>query len=345
MARASVAVLILAGLLAATNSFSQAVSQSAVLEQMTANLFRSSDDSDRAWAVWLAARLSQKKFEPELRNLLHAGATSDHLKQALLDAFIQMNLAVVSEDVVPLYPEFPDEVIILLAKQPEAHRQQLLAMFEETLPLSRWLAIANPLAAMRTAGFAFRLIRPLEIKLTIQVGHGYPPGSAGSGFRGDSCRPLAMSAAYPPIGDYHLTQEPFAGAVLASAGPHPVYYERAVAEPNRVCWRAGANETSTSHNDYRLDYIAALLGASRDQLQVSTVTPNNLDWLGPAQFSKDVQHIIVEQQTRFATLLEHLQERGLLDASEAKALGPNLKFELIDLRPDKSVALTLPVFP
>jgi hypothetical protein len=182
------------------------------------------------------------------------------------------------------------------------------------------------------------------MRVTILVGSDLPPGTPGSGFRvGAGCRPLAMNAAYPPIGYYHLTPEPFAGAVLAAVGPHPVYYERAISENERICWTTGDNEWS--RDEYRLDYLAALLGQPRDQLSVANVTSYNLDWRGTEQYSKDVQRIVAEQKTRFDTLLEHLQQQNVLDASEAKELRPNFKFDVMDLRPDKSVVLTLPVFP
>lgn len=262
--------------------------------------------------------------------------------QAVLDVLIEMRMPVPWEDLEQWFRNFPDEVIVLMARNPAANEAPLLDWFDEDIPHSRWLAIGDLLAEHRTPGFALRLLRDLEVTVAVTVGSGFGAGSGGGMSACGGCRPLAPLPGYPPIGYYKLMRQLIPGSALVAAGPTPIYVERGITSQHHVCWASG--EPGADRNEYRLDYLAALLYVPRDKLPFGAKSNYSLPWLDEEQFSSDMQAIVADQKAQFGLLLRKLQDAGLLEAAEAAGLQPDLRFDVNHLRDDKSALLVVPQF-
>jgi hypothetical protein len=196
---------------------------------------------EKAWGAYLAGKYRLQDQAASLVSQLVAlrGLAGDTLHvdspefgaiQATLDALIQLGHPVDAASLLPFRKQWANEVLILLAEDPQANREALLAMAEQRDPAdTRWVAIHNLLVGARSAGMAARLLAGVNVIHVFYVMDraGYPAGSGGGGGGAIYDGLPGFAPGFPHAGVYDLFLSRQADGVLFAPGTHPVYYRRA----------------------------------------------------------------------------------------------------------------------
>jgi hypothetical protein len=159
----------------------------------------SDDARTRAWGAYLALRDHRIELLPQLIDLVKAypprGASQNSIRSnnriammSVLDAVIQMDGRISSEDAARLHQEFPVQSIILLSRGDSSADRYLLEIFRnfEFIGNGRWkntwLAAGNLLMSRRpSGGFAAVVFDGLTVHVSVFV---QSPGSAVVPFEG-----------------------------------------------------------------------------------------------------------------------------------------------------------------
>jgi hypothetical protein len=312
------------------------------LEDVSAEASRllgSRDGRARAWGAYLAGAHGLKGHAPLVVALLenegaaHVGSDEEALvRRAALDALIRLDAEVPSEKLLPLYQLAPDETVILLARAPEQNAAALLALFDDETVDARWFALGNLLAEARARGFAARLLAGLKLRATVFVydSHG-DRGYNGGG--GDACGGSrhfeSTPEGFPPAGRYTLSATPARGAVVVARGRRAVYYVRAAPgqgdAPYVPCDVVRGDE-------HRVEYLADLLRTTDDDLGLPARSFREVVCRDARQCRGALAALRDETARAYAEVLGRLAAAGLLDASEASTLKPDLTLDLYDQR-------------
>jgi hypothetical protein len=307
-----------------------------------ARLLKSDESKERAWGAYLSGLHGLKEHAPLLVSMLederpNSGYWQEaFVRHAALDALIRLDAEVPAESLLPLYGSEPDEVLILLAREPEKNQQALLGLFDDDTPDARWLALGNMLAAQGTHGFAARLLGGLKIEASVylydregdhNIGGG-SNGGCGCGVGGSRDRSL------PPVVYYHLTTGARPGATVFVTGRQNVYYERTPwAAYCDVSWLA------LERDHVRVDYLADMLGTTGEDLGLDARPFREVVCKDSAQCRKALAGVRDEIQRAYSSTLSRLLERGLLDAAEVAELKPDITLNLNDYRDKKTFPL------
>jgi hypothetical protein len=308
-----------------------------------ARLLKSDENTERAWGAYLAGLHGLKEQTPALVSMLEDEKLNtgywqeSFVRQAALDALIRLDAEVPAEALVPLYKDAPDEVLILLARDPGKNQHALLRLFDEDVPDARWLALNNLLASQRTPGFAARMLGGLKIEANVYVfesegdhryGEGGGSGGHGCGVGGSHDESL------PPVNYYHLTTEARRGATVLVAGRRNVYYERTPLDT--YCddlWRG------LERDHVRVEYVADMLGTTVEELGLDARPVREVVCEDARRCVRALAAVRDDIRRAYSSALARLSERGLLDAAEADGLRPDITFRLNDLREKKSFPL------
>lgn len=247
----------------------------------------------------------------------------------VLDALIRLG-AQVEPGRLPLTPWLEVESYVLLARDPHAHRDELLRLFdacEEDAP-ERW-ACAVSLAHVDEAQLAARLLDGLPWTIAVQVRE---PGSfvgrsGGRRSMGIQCgRP-----AWPPRFAYALRlpeeDEPLSAQVPARR-----------LETTGSCLRLDRSFDGERREALRRRLLAKLL----DEDTLDLAADLDLEWHGDAAFVAALREHLPRQRAAFEEVARELAARGLL-AGPAEALArTRFQIELFDMRDDKASGLPEP---
>ena len=299
---------------------------------------------EKAWGAYLAGKyrlqcqsaslVSQLEALRELAgDGLHVDSPEFGAIQATLDALIELGHPVDAANLLPLQKQWADEVLILLAQDPQANREPLLAMAGNSQrdPFGTlWVATHNLLVEARSAGIAALVLSEVNISHVFHVidSSGFGPG-AGSGHGGGVLDFMAgdFAPGFPPIGVYELLFSPQTGDVIAAPGTHPVYYHRSLLNARR-----GGTFVPLDRQEYRLEYLAQLsylpLRAIQEALAASTV----IRWRSASDYRSQVETALSAQRTGIERLLEKLRSAGVLAPDEADALELRILIEQDDQR-------------
>lgn len=298
-------------------------------------LLRSGDTRERAWGAYLAGLHGLNDEAPRLVEMLAdpalagGGWQEARALQAALDALIRLDAEVPAETLLPLRQSSPDEVFILLAREPRQNRQALLSLFADEAPDPRWLAAGNLLAETRAPGFAARLLAGLKIEARVYVydsegDHGYNGGGGcGSGGGG---RVFRSPDGYPPVFYYFLTTANARGAVVAAPGRRTVYYGRSTSPSG------GEYGCGLPRDEYRVGYVAELLGTTREFLKLEARPSREVVCRDAPQCGRALAAVRDEIVGAYAEALRQLLDAGLLDAAEAAESKPDITLRLHDSR-------------
>jgi hypothetical protein len=314
--------------------------------QTVLTLLNSLETKEHAWAAYLAEKYRLVELIPQLKNLLRPVSSfaanystteseQQYLNRIVLGALIQLDASLTSNELMAYYEEFPDEVIILMAKSPKEHENALLSMIREKMPEDRWLAACNLLAKAQAPGFAAQLLREIKIVVSVTVvdQQNYGPGvgvgwGVGSG-GGDGG--YSAPRGFPPWFQYGLTTYPLRGDVVVAPGPHTVYYRR------HFGW--STYNTQNDRDQYRREYLALLVGQDLRLFNFDTRVYRTIQWTGADEFTRQVGNLGERERIIFRTLVNDLLQKGLLSEEEATALKPNISIVVQDMRKDKSISL------
>jgi hypothetical protein len=307
-----------------------------------ARLLKSDETKERAWGAYLVGLHGLKEHAPLLVSMLEdeklsgGGWQEAFARHAALDALIRLDAEVPAESLLPLYQREPDEVLILLAREPEKNQQALLGLFDDDAPDARWLALGNLLSAQRTQGFAARLLGGLKIEASVYVYDREGDHNIGGGNNGGRGCGVGGSRdeSLPPVAYYHLTTGARPGATVFVTGRQNVYYERTPwAAYCDVSWLA------LERDHVRVDYLADMLGTTEEDLGLDARPFREVVCKNSAQCRKALAGLRDEIRRSYSSALARLLERGMLDAAEVAELKPDITLNLTDYREKRAFPL------
>ncbi len=319
------------------------------------SLLQSGDVQKQAWGAHFAAQYRYSEFIPELLNLLNPlpldrrqwapqMAAQYDLNLVILDTLIQLKAQVPADLLTVYFDQYPDELIILLSKHPREQAQLLIPLISITKGNLYWFALCNILAKLRHPSFARELLRDLQIEIRICVRDDDLQTGLNEEEFGGGCGDgwVQIAEGFPPTGIYELTPEPSDDGALFCDGPIPVYCRRVTAAPHIMAGR-GYCMSEINSNRYRLEYLAALLRAPMNSLEICHQKSFFIRWQGIDKYNNDLDEILNHEKEAFAHLKEQLIQQDLLTLQEAETLHPNNKIStMVDLRKDRLVPLSIP---
>ena len=213
----------------------------------------SADPRVEAWGAYLVLRDQRTDAIPVLLSMLEAYPVIPQEASQLevdrhdamlgvLDALIQFDAPVPAADAQRIYPEFPVQSLVLLARSQEDTADALLDIFRnEQRWQVAWLAAGNLLSARRAAGFAAAVIEGMTVHLQVIVTE---PGVGFGGGQSSCCGggSAAPKAGWPPLGVYSFGgcgADAQTGATLLAGGADPAYYDRQVTAAYRASGASG----------------------------------------------------------------------------------------------------------
>ncbi|MBO0724644.1 MAG: HEAT repeat domain-containing protein [Blastocatellia bacterium] len=309
-------------------------------------LIQSDSNKDRAWAAYLIGEYKLKEFAPALIELLNPNSLDPEWEtgfvyRAVLDSLIKLGVSAPSDNLTPLYKRFPDETLIIMARSPSEHGEDLLSIAEQPRREVCWVAACNLLAESKAPGFAAFLLKSLKIKVEIGVYDGGNRMGVGGGSSlcvGDGV--FQVPDGFPPTALYQLTDEPRRDAVVVAPGAHPVFYERQVIEPGIANQRGiGVYNSSVERDRYCIEYLATLLNLSVSQLEIREMYSKSIVWAGIERYKVEAISFRELIKGNFERLKRQCVEKNLLSESDAEALKPNLIITVRDMRGNKTPPL------
>lgn len=316
------------------------------LKNDAARLLKSKATRERTWGAYLVGQHDLKELTPALIETLNDASLGDGwdesiVRQAALDSLIRLKAKVPADALKSLPANFPDEKIILMAREPEEHKDALLEMFEGELageagPDARWLAVGNLLAETRAQGFSAALLRGLKIEAEVTIvdretnlGYGY--GSSGGCGGGEGI----LHDDLPPVGFYKIFANARRGAVVLAPGRHPVYFLRTERFGGSSC----DNHTPYARDFYRVEYLADLLDTTADALKLDERAFYTIVCKEERECRTKLIGLRRGIEQSYAAMVAGLVEKGLLDASDAAALPPDITFTFHDQRQKRAFPL------
>lgn len=204
--------------------------------------------------------------------------------------------------------EFPEQALVLMVRDPDAHREALLAEARNTPRDVEWLAICNALVERKAEGVAAMLVGDLTIRARIvvveneNVGYGTGPGRGwGSGCGGG----VRVPDGFPPFAEYRLSRWQRAGDVVLAPGPVTIYYSRNVV-PAGGAFGGSRSDTTEDRDERRVEYLGELLGAARDELELTAKPSYTVVWTDEAAFRDEYARIESELKRKLRKIARQL---------------------------------------
>jgi hypothetical protein len=253
---------------------------------------------------------------------------------AVLDALIEMQVAVPAQTLRGLAPEFGNYVAVLLTRMPEGEREALgfefyLGQAENGSGLQ--YVSAALLAQRPVQGFVADLISNVEVRATVDVvlPGGLTGGSGrsgcGSGFGGSD------KSSWPMIGQYQLSDKREDGDILLVDGNVPVYASRFEA-PQYI----GAPSTVYLGPEERMGFVAEMLGISAAEIPWKTWVTTTIEFESNQQVERALRDFVEQQREMQRDTVAALETHGLLTAAEAKTALPQLELTVNDMRGEEA---------
>jgi hypothetical protein len=253
---------------------------------------------------------------------------------AVLDALLQMHVALPEETLRNLAPDFANPVAVFLTRMPLEQAAPLSLEFYRSLPADNYAlryVSAAFLALHPPSGFAAELLANTTVQARICVilpgGDSIGEGSAGSyGVAVDPPRD-----GWPVIGVYRLSMENSDGAFIVVAGTKPIYLTR------EEVHHYDGNEGRMSPGlylsaDEQRGFIADMLGVTPNEIPWQTDPKTTIEYLSQVQFQNALLAFVDEQQKMYRATAQALQARKLLTASEAAQSLPLVELSFLDAR-------------
>ena len=296
---------------------------------------QSTDPRFQAWGAYFVLRDRRTDVVPDLLARLAATGQRD-VMLAVLDALIQLDAQAPVSEAERLYPEFPVQSLILLARAGDDAAPALLEIFKsEPRWPAAWLAAGALLLNRRAEGFAAAVVEGMTVHAEIIVTE---PNSGGGRGGGNLCCGAALprppKAGWPPVGLYAFagcgdSVEP--GATVLVAGPDPAYYVRQISASYEI-EGAPSCGCNPDRDLVRQHYLTSLLFGSPEHPPVRAHVSHTIVWQSVENYSSDVVAFRAEQQRILSDLMRQLAERNLLTEDQAKSLRPKLDVSIWDQR-------------
>jgi hypothetical protein len=280
---------------------------------------------------------------------------------AVLDALIQLggNPDITPAAVARLYPEFPAQSLILLARPGLARPLATDGLLMDILHTERaapgaWLTAANVLIANGVGGVAGELVNDISIDMRVGVvdeGAAAPRvagrgGSCGFGAAGPSI------PGWPNVCNYYLASQDGGTGLTGSSGgpvsrgPNPTFYMRVVSGPDPVVPHADfvCDDMMTWHLPEGRDRLVERLLASLahepvDAPSVKLHIARTIVWRDSDEYRRALTDHVGEQRATLNTLLDKLVASGAMTPTERQAAAPAIAVTITDARAARAVEL------
>lgn len=315
-------------------------------KERAARMMDSDEIREQAWGAYLAGERGLRDFIPSLRRLLARKKDPDEhqlhcLRLVVLDSLIRLNATVSAKELLSLFEDCPEQVIVLLANSPAENSDALLALARSTQRGFRWVAVCNLLAEMKTPGFAALMLKELKIHARVYVleSAGRSPGIGGGELWGSvACGVWGAKPSFPPVAHYKFEDHPKRGAVVLSVGKRTIYYQRLLVSGTRQQGYCRPDSGGNCDQE-RADYLAALFETSRDQLGIDPQPSFAVVWSEPEQFRSEVEGMRKDIKKKYGDLTARLIASGLLSENETASLKPQVSITVVDSRENTSTPL------
>ena len=251
---------------------------------------------------------------------------------AVLDALIQMNVAVPADTLRNLAPDFGNHVAILLARMPSAESEAPSLEFFRSPPgnVSGLQYVSAALLALHPpVGFAGELLAGVTARATIVV---VLPNAEpmGFGYAGDcASESEEQREDWPMVGQYTLSKAKSDGSPVVVGGIDPIYFTRL--ESTRYLGNAcGVGVYLGDEERKRL--IAEMLDVAPDDISWKTELQTTIAFQSPEQFHIDLLAFVAGQQQMYRRTAEDLEARNLLGRGEVSQSLPRLELKIMDVR-------------
>jgi hypothetical protein len=251
---------------------------------------------------------------------------------AVLDALIQMNVAVPADTLRNLAPDFGNHVAIFLARMPSAESEAPSLEFFRSPPgnVSGLQYVSAALLALHPpAGFARELLAGVTTRATIVV---VLPNAEpiGFGYAGDCAGEAeAPREDWPAAGQYTLSKEKSDGSPIVVEGIDPIYVTR-IESTHYLGNTCGVGVYLGPEERKRL--IAEMLGVAPDDISWQTELQTTIAFQSSEQFHIDLLAFVAEQQQMYRRTAEDLEARNLLGRGEVSQSLPRLELKIMDAR-------------
>ena len=251
---------------------------------------------------------------------------------AVLDALIQMNVAVPADTLRNLAPDFGNHVAILLASMPSAESEAPSLEFfrSPARNVSGLQYVSAALLALHPpAVFPGELLAGVTVRATIVV---VLPNAEpmGFGFARD-CFGVSEEPRedWPVVGQYTLSKGKSDGSSVVVGGIDPIYFKRI--ESTRYLWNTCGVCVYLGPEE-RKRLLAEMLGVSPDDISWQTQTQTTIAFQSLEQFHIDLLAFVADQEQMYRTTAEDLEARNLVGRGEVSQSLPRLELKIMDAR-------------
>jgi hypothetical protein len=260
---------------------------------------------------------------------------------AVLDALIQMNVAVPADSLRNLAPDFGNAVAIFLARMPSDESAPLSMQFYRDMASVNSYSlqyVSAALLALHPSGeFATDLLSNTTVQARVVImqpnADGVGFGSGGSGyFSGGNPR-----EDWPKIGQYRMRKEKEDGDFVVVGGIDPIYARRQEAN---YCLDNDCNMAFgvALGPEERRRLVAEMLGVKPEEIAWETFVETTIEYRSMEQFHTALLAFVEQQEQKYRETAEALAERELFEESEVLHSLPRLELRFVDMRGEGSEA-------
>lgn len=310
------------------------------------SLLASDDPRLMAWGAYFAREKSDDSAVAPMMEIVErweapakgSGSESRARTNAMLeilDAMIQRNRTVSTENLATLSTSFPDQAMVLASRLPMAEATPLLESWyaKRSEPKQTWLprVAAMMLSKAPPAGFAASVLsESAEYYNVIVVDRDEFGGGTGFGCLGGSS---SDPAGWPPIYRY-VIDERWTGdnarvvndPLVVEAGGERIVYRRAVHPENPCPGVRALNEITRQH------LLLEMLGGDRTALEWEPREQETLHWAGTSNYLSELGKIVDAEESKLRDTVMALDAKGLLTGDEAATARPRLSVQIVDDR-------------
>jgi len=303
----------------------------ASLEKKILELINSPNQRDRAWGAYYAGRHKVNAAAPLLlallKNLPNEETNETKLmKLIVVTTLINLRQAVSNTDMQWLIERKHYKLALaLIARKPTLNLDHLNQLLDrEDLPDLAWVAAMNILIEEKAKGLCARLILETKVKVLISVHDGvdHEPKGRKVFFRFQGSGRLHVKG-FPNVTYHTLSIVPHEDSTVLATGPTTVYFG----------W--GGN-TKIDRNNYRMRSLAWMAGANPEKLKLSTKPSVSIIWKDQETIRKKAVGHRDDLVSRWRELAQCLVKNKRLDAVQAETILPVMKFEIVDVRKNKT---------
>lgn len=304
-------------------------------------LLANSETKLQAWGAWHAGARGLTAATPVLLDLIHR--LRAHLPEAdapTLSNEERLLRIIACESLAQLRPQVDgptldrlladgDQILalVLMAAEPERHRQRLWSLVHGQTPDLTWAAALNLLASVPRSDVAPDLLAATTVTLAVIVHDG--DGAGLEHWTGGRSRPQGRMVRSVPgfprmRGSLLLSQQAQAGSIVVAPGPTTIYLGR-------------GGIIDLDRNRYRIAILSSLVPAISRTHPLHKLEVVHQRWAGGEDLRRGVTAAQSALAARWRLTLDALVAGGHLHASAA--IMPTVRLELDDQREDSTQAL------